>query len=519
MSASHPPGIPAWALGATGPRDRGPRAALGRDLTFLSRSRRSFPCATTASSADIGSAGFSAQPRWARLAPPVLVPGACFALAALSLLVSAIPHFDPFGWAIWGRQITDPHVALSTVDGPSWKPLPVLITTPLSLLGDVAPAGWLLIARSAGLMAVVLAYRLGRRFGSRPAGVLAAVALILIPGWLQELAFGGELGPLVALILGAIDRHVAKRPVQALMLGFGAALLRTETWPFLLIYGAWLWHTNTVDRRVVAAFGPSLLVLWFVPDWITVGDPFRGAEVARASTEARTAAFMDHPVLEVIKRAYGLVPLPLQLSALAAVALAVRRRQWTVVVLGAGTLAWVALVAAMAVVGGYTGLARFMVPAAAVACVVGAAGAVKAVDLAGPRARAGVAVLLVVALLSFAVEPANGLLDQVRTARSWHTSAAGLEVAVRRAGGAEEVGCRPLVIRHPGLTQLAWMLGLPMARIRTQVSGDALVFAPVGNPPPSSVDLPWRMVGRARGWEVYEVGTPRPVGGCPRRLR
>jgi hypothetical protein len=492
---------------------------LGRDLTLLFRSQRSFRCAPTASGANIGSAGFSAQRRWARLAPTVLVPGACVALAALSLLVSAIPHFDPFGWAIWGRQITDPHVALSTVDGPSWKPLPVLVTTPLSLLDGVAPTGWLLIARSTGLMAVVLAYRLGRHFASRPAGVLAAVTLLLVPGWFQELAFGGELGPLVALILGAIDRHLAKRPFQALMLGFGAALLRTETWPFLLSYMVWLWHAKAVDRRVVAALAMSVPALWFVPDWITLGDPFRGAEVARASTEARTAAFMDHPVLEVVKRAYGLVPLPLQVLALAAVVLAIHRRQWTLAVLGAGTLAWVALVAAMTVVGGYTGLARFMAPAAAVACIIGAAGAVKAVELAGPRGRVGVAVLLLAALMAFAVEPVHGLLEQVRTAQSWHRSAAGLEVAVRRAGGSECVACRPLVIRHPGLTQLAWMLGLPIATIRTQVTGDAIVFAPVANPPPSSVDLPWRMVGRARGWEVYEVGNPRLEDVCPRRIR
>jgi len=378
----------------------------------------------------------------------VVLVAVCAAIAALSLLVSAIPHFDPFGWAVWGREITSPAATLSTVDGPSWKPLPVIFTTPLSLLGGVAPAVWLAISRTAGLVGVVLAYRLGRRLGSRATGILAACGLILIPGWLQEQAFGGEVGPVVALILGAIDRHMTKRPVQALILGFAAALLRTETWPFLLVYGGWLCYAKAVHRWLLGALAVSLPLLWFGPDWITLGKPFRGAQVARASTEGRTAAFVAHPVLEVIKRAYGLVPLPLQLLALIAVVLAVRRREWALVVLGAGALAWVALVAVMTVLGGYTGLARFMVPAAAVICVVGAAGAGRLVDLAGHHGRS-VAVLLVAVLLAFALKPGKGLLDQARTARSWHGSAAGLQVAVSR--WARRSGLSPSRHQAPGI--------------------------------------------------------------------
>ena len=49
--------------------------------------------------------------------------------------------------------------------GPSWKPLPVVFTTPLSITGSAAPALWLIIARAGGLLAVagaaVLATRLG----------------------------------------------------------------------------------------------------------------------------------------------------------------------------------------------------------------------------------------------------------------------------------------------------------------------------------------------------------------------
>ncbi|MDP8992910.1 MAG: hypothetical protein M3N31_07670, partial [Actinomycetota bacterium] len=294
---------------------------------------------------------------WAPAIRGVVWAVACSALAVLSVVWLHTPHFDPLAWTIWGREIASPEVALSTLDGPSWKPLPVLFTTPLSLLGDAAPAAWLVIARASGLLAVVLAYRLGRRLGSPAGGVLAAVLLLVIPAWAQEVAFGGELGPLVALLLGAIDRHLDERPSQALVLGVGAGLLRTEIWPFLALYGIWAWRRRAVDRRLVAGLFLVLPVLWFVPEWVVSGNPFRAGEVARASTEGRTPEFLADPVLEVLRRAYSLLPLPVHLLAVVAVLLAVRRREWALPLLAAGSLGWVAVVDAMAVLGGYPGLA------------------------------------------------------------------------------------------------------------------------------------------------------------------
>ena len=51
------------------------------------------------------------------------------------------------------------------------KPLPVVVTTPLALTGEPAPALWLLVARTGGLLALArrlaLAARLGRHRGGR----------------------------------------------------------------------------------------------------------------------------------------------------------------------------------------------------------------------------------------------------------------------------------------------------------------------------------------------------------------
>ena len=54
--------------------------------------------------------------------------------------------YDPWAWLVWGREIG--HLDLDTTGGPSWKPLPVVITTPLAVLGDLAPTLWLVVART-----------------------------------------------------------------------------------------------------------------------------------------------------------------------------------------------------------------------------------------------------------------------------------------------------------------------------------------------------------------------------------
>ena len=444
-------------------------------------------------------------------------------MASLSLFLSGIPHYDPFGWLVWGLELTHPDVGLSTLAGPSWKPLPVILAVPLSVLGPAAPAAWLILARTGGALALVFAYRLGRRFGSSAAGVLAVIALLLIPGWLRELALGGELSLLVVLVLAAIDRHSAGRPDQAMGLAFAAALLRSEVWPFLGLYCVWAWRQRSVDRRLVAACCVLVPVLWFTPDWVTLGDPLHGSAVARASTEAKTPAMIDHPALEVMNRAFRLVPWPLHVLAAAAAGLALRRREWRVVALAGAALGWTALVSVMAVAG-YPGLSRFLVPAAAVVCIVGSVGAIWIVRLAGPRSRVPVAGLLLVTLAVSAVPRGQAVVEEVRSAGGWARVARQLEMAVQLAGGRESVACRRPVISHTSQTHLAWMLGLPFAAVRTDVDGPGLVFVltdpTVGRPPSVSVQLPQRPVARTDDWEVYEVVAPTvPQDACPRRFR
>nr|MDQ3647744.1 hypothetical protein [Actinomycetota bacterium] len=125
----------------------------------------------------------------------------CALGAALLSLAPAALGYDPWGWLVWGREAA--RLDLATGTGLSWKPLPVLVTTPISLLGDLAPGAWLYAVRFAGLLALVLAFRLASRLGGRAAGALAAVALLLLPGWMRYLALGNLEPVLAALALGA----------------------------------------------------------------------------------------------------------------------------------------------------------------------------------------------------------------------------------------------------------------------------------------------------------------------------
>ena len=54
---------------------------------------------------------------------------AALALASTALL-PAQPTYDPWAWAVWGRELVQG--SLDTSAGPSWKPLPPIVIAALS---------------------------------------------------------------------------------------------------------------------------------------------------------------------------------------------------------------------------------------------------------------------------------------------------------------------------------------------------------------------------------------------------
>jgi hypothetical protein len=326
------------------------------------------------------------EPRPAAVSPRSVAPraalaiAAALALAALSLLRPWALAFDPQAWVVWGRDAS--RLALDTSGGPSWKPLPVVFTTLFSLAGSAAPALWLIVARAGGLLALAGTYALAARLAGRWAGVAAAAAMALSSWWFFNTALGNSEGLLAAVVVWAVVAQLAGRPRAALVLATAAALLRPEAWPFLGLYGLWVWRRHPRERVAVAIAAVVVPLLWFGPDVLGAGGALGASKAARGTASRGSAALADHPVLALLGDTATLFTLPVLVAALLAAVLGDR----TMRVLAAGVAAWVAIVAAMTA-GGYAGNPRYLVAAAAIACALAGAGVVLAARAVAATAR------------------------------------------------------------------------------------------------------------------------------------
>lgn len=411
----------------------------------------------------------------------------CAAVAALSLALPAGLGYDPWAWLVWGRELTDG--TFSTVGGPSWKPLPVVVTAPASLLGDVAPPLWSLVARTGGLFAVVLVFRLATRFAGRAAGVVAAALFVLGPDGESRLLrhlSQSNIDPLTAAAcLWAAERHLDGRHGQTLLLLGVASLSRPEVWPFLVLYGGWmLWRDPTRWRLVV----PVLAVVpaaWFGGDWLGAGDPLVGAARAQVLDEGTVSRAAG-----VLGRIGAVVIVPAWVAVGVGVGTALRRREAALVVLALAAAAWLVEVAAMTVFLGYAGLSRFLQPAVGVVCVLAGVGAVRGVQAVAPAGRPAlrltVAAAVLVAVLPFALPRVAWVGRQAVEAAERQAIDADLRQVLDDVGGrAELLACGAVAIDNarPALESrpsVAWKRDLALEQVRYRIrgrSGTAIVYA------------------------------------------
>jgi len=446
---------------------------------------------------------------------------ACVLVAGLSVafLLPSSPSYDPWAWIVWGREID--HGVLHTGLGPSWKPGPVLVTAIFGFAGGLVSNLWLLVARAAGLLALFAAYRLGERLAGRWAGAVAAAALLLTEGWLGLLARGASEPALVGLVLASVLCHVDGRRRAAFGLGVAAGLIRPEVWPFLGLYALWLWFREPKRFRWALVGGLALIpLLWLGPPWIGSGDPLN------ASTHAAryNGNLGNDPALEALRRGVGLAVLPVLLLGLAAVARAVRVRDRVTLGIAGGALAWLALVVVMSAAA-YPGLPRFMLPAAALWCVLAGAGAVHLVRLGRGPVAVALALALVAIAVPFSVDRAERFGGQARSARQAHDIFGQLTLAVSRAGGRRKVlRCSPrrVGVNHALQTALAWKLDAPLRQVRPVMRGSGWAFSArrhVGAGPRFTF-VPTKVVPLASAgpWRVEVVSAPngRPSRpGCP----
>ncbi|HET8956098.1 MAG TPA: hypothetical protein VFN18_10610 [Solirubrobacterales bacterium] len=420
---------------------------------------------------------------------------AALVLAAASLLLPYHPVYDPWAWLIWGRELA--HGGLETAAGPSWKPLPVLACAPLSLLGDAAPAGWLLVARTGWLCAPLLAGLLAARLAGEEAGrwrwtgaALAAGSVALTADSftppLRQFTGGLSEPLLVALVLGAVWAALDERRGLALGLGTAAALLRPEAWPFLALYGLSVRGHHPRLRVATVLVAVLIPLAWFVPDIVGAGNPLEGGETARAG------GLEPLDGLAVLGRALA-APLA---AAWIGLALLLWQgdfvNQWfakspraadpdrPLAILLAGALAWILLVAAMAIAG-FAGLPRFLAPATAVIAVLGGVGLARTAGCGralgriatqssttpwDSALRALVAATLVIAVAGFAWRAAQ-VPGDVEVVERQTRSVDHLFDLVDATGAEELLACQDRVrmthVREQ--TALAWKLDEPIASV------------------------------------------------------
>ena len=442
-------------------------------------------------------------------------------LTALTFLAPAAPTYDPWAWIIWGREVV--HLDLSTVHGPSWKPLPVLLTTPFALTGGLAPNLWLFVARAGTIAGAVFAFRLARRLGGVPAGLAAAAPYVLAPWTLRYGATGNSEGLLVALAFAAVDRHLDGRLRWAFGLALGAALLRPEAWPFVGLYGLWLlWREPRVRALVLAGFA-ALPALWLLPEWWGSGDLLRAAHRAQ-NPRSDSPAFADDPVRAVLDQFTSMFT-PVVWAGLAALVLvlvarrAPGRRELAILgVLLVGALLWVAEVALMTS-DGFSGNIRYLVMPAAVLCVaagVGAGWLARAVLGARAAGRGALAVTAAAVLgAGFAAPALHRLPGDVKVITSQARLNDALQTVVTRAGGAARLrACGDAYTGPFQVPVVAWHLGVHTTQVGLVPRRPAVVFRVGSNstrrPSPSlrtlgdTADV--RTLGAGGGWRV--------VGAC-----
>ena len=434
------------------------------------------------------------------------------------LLVAPAPSYDPWAWLLWGREVAGGE--LSTLEGPAFKPLPVAVCALLAPLGAAAPWLWVLLVRAAALLAALLAFGLARRLagGSRVAGALGALALVLCSGLPAYTAAGAEPALVLALALGSAAAWRERRMRIALACAVGCALLRVEAWPFVAVAGVVLWRSRPKDRPLLAALAVGLPAAWLLPELIGSGDLLRSGSRARVPNPGQPA-LAAVPGLAALRETVALPLWPLWLGVAALVAIWVSGRSRdarAALAPAAAGAAWIALVALMAQAG-FSGEPRYALPGAGLIALSGAVGLVFAArtraavaPLGDPRGRLqSVATLAVVVLVTLAAAPRIADLPTLRSEQAYQWRLAGdLADAVAAAGGADAVlACgRPYVGRLRG-PLMAYRIGVakhvvepddpprPPGMVFRSALRDA--SAPAPDAPPQFAEI-----ARAGTWQV-----------------
>jgi len=424
--------------------------------------------------------------------PVIVVAAAILAVGLATFLFPSSATYDAWSWIVWGREIV--HGELNTISGPSWKPLPVLVTTIAAPLGSIAPDVWVLAARLGAITAIVLAFSLARRLGGTAAGLLAAVGLGAAPWWIWNGWLANSEGVLVAVVLGAILAELDGRRRLAFACAVAAGLLRPEAWPFVLLYAAWLAWQGGLRERLVVGTGLVILPLaWLLPEKWGSGDYWRAASRAQ-NPDPGAASLTDFPAWTVTKDFFTMLPTAtwgfVAAAVVAGLVLLVAyrrngsfpaamappgtpRRAWpTIVAIAVFGAAWLAVVVVLTT-RGFSGNERYLIPPVALVLVAASAGFGRLLmRIPLPVGSALIAVLGV----ALAVSAIDDVPRQLRSATYESRLIDDLPKTIAAAGGAERINrCADVSTHKFMVPQAAWYLRRHLEDVSMVPSGPTQV--------------------------------------------
>jgi hypothetical protein len=450
---------------------------------------------------------------------------ACLVLAIVSVLVLPwVPSSDPYAWISWGQEVAShivgTKIQLSFGGGPSWKPFPVVFTSVFGFFGGAGPSMWLVISRTGSLLALVGIFRLGRRFGGTAAGILAVIALCMTQDAVFYFARGTSEPLVAACTVWAIERHLAGSRRIAYLVLFLGALNRPEFAPIVFLYAVYLWFSDPDARALAVALLVLIPVFWLVPPGIVSGNPLQAGSAAAGGKGSPGSAWGE------LKSAVSLMTAPILILAAIGFGIAYVRRNWTLIWLGVIAVLWALMVSL--ITQAFYGLPRYLLPAAAIGCVMAALAVVWIAEEAikrVPNLRAGSREATAAALAAGAVVLALTLpstinrgklmVTQVKQANQAGSFQKHLFAAVDRLGGKKTLfvcGLSYVAVNHSMASALAWKLKVDLVKIRPLMVSQGYVFAAprttdTGSVPPilsAHVDRV-RLVMSLGEWKVYAV--------------
>ncbi|HET9718812.1 MAG TPA: hypothetical protein VFP55_01915 [Solirubrobacteraceae bacterium] len=400
----------------------------------------------------------------------IAVALALVAISVVWILATDLrPSYDPFGWLDWGQQILVGN--FNTYGAPSWKPLTAIFTIPYAVFGRNAQMWlWMVTATASGLAGCLVAGHLawsltgpipGRPWARWAAAIFAGIGLVGITGYSQLLMIANSDPMIVTLCLAATDFAVHRRPRLALLAMFLAGLGRPELWAFLGLYGLWFFVKAPRMRLLIVLLGIATLAAWFIVPGLTSQSWLHPGQLAMGSHRA----IQGNKIIGVFDRLRTLFALPVQLTIVFALGLAVVRRERTWLWVAGAALVWVIVETGFAL-HGFSAVIRYLVePGALLVVLAGAAiGRVLGWVPPGPRFLRLAPVIPIIALLIGLIPGAKFRLVviryEIKVDQKAKVELDRLRRVIRAEGGAAAMkSCGQPATLLGYQSELAWVIG------------------------------------------------------------